>query len=101
MNLFHSFSLMVFLCCAPVFLAAQENKHRSYTQHIEGTDLSFEMSAVPGGIFKMGSPDKEKGRKQDEGPRHAVQVDAFWIGKYEVTWDLFEPFVYKNFELMK
>jgi len=85
----------------PFFLSAQVNKHNSYTQEVNGTDLKFDMIAVPGGVFKMGSPLQEKGRKEDEGPQHAVKLDPFWIGKHEVTWDLFEPFVYKNYELLK
>jgi sulfatase modifying factor 1 len=73
---------------------AQENL-KPYSQIINGTKLSFEMQAVPAGEFKMGS---EKG-KDDEKPVHNVKLDAFWIGKYEVTWDIFEPFLYKDYEL--
>lgn len=72
--------------------------HMSYTQDITGTSLKFDMVAIPGGEFKMGSPANEKGRLPDEGPQHPVKVDPFWMGKYEVTWDIFEPFVYKHFE---
>ncbi|MGJ1316655.1 hypothetical protein, partial [Sphingobacterium multivorum] len=24
-----------------------------------------------------------------------MKLDPFWMGQYEVTWDLFEPFLYK------
>ncbi len=40
---------------------------------------------VPKGCFKMGSPVDEDGHDTDEGPVHEVCVDAFWMGKYEVT----------------
>ncbi len=40
---------------------------------------------IPGGTFDMGSPDGEKGRQNDEGPVHRVDVDGFWMGKTEVT----------------
>ncbi len=33
----------------------------------------------------MGSPTRERGRGDDEGPVHKVCVDGFWMGKYEVT----------------
>jgi formylglycine-generating enzyme required for sulfatase activity len=33
----------------------------------------------------MGSPQKEEGRCQDEGPVHEVCVDGFWMGRHEVT----------------
>ena len=40
---------------------------------------------VPEGSFDMGSPQSESGRVGDEGPVHRVDVDGFWMGKYEVT----------------
>jgi formylglycine-generating enzyme required for sulfatase activity len=50
-----------------------------------------EMVRIPAGSFLMGSPADEAGRYNDEGPQHRVQVLAFSIGKYAVTfeeWDL-------------
>lgn len=52
----------------------------------------FEMVWVPGGEFEMGSPDSEPGREPNEGPRHKVQVDGFWMAKCETTWDEFDAF---------
>ncbi|WP_421904140.1 formylglycine-generating enzyme family protein [Maridesulfovibrio sp.] len=40
---------------------------------------------IPAGCFMMGTPDSEKGREEDEKPRHEVCVDGFWMGRYEVT----------------
>jgi formylglycine-generating enzyme required for sulfatase activity len=48
------------------------------------------MVPIPGGTFWMGSPEGEKGRGDDEGPRHPVRVRPFWMGKCEVTWDEFD-----------
>lgn len=48
---------------------------------------------VPGGTFQMGSPDNEKGRSAAEGPVHQVQLDGFWLGKFEVTRGQFKKFV--------
>ena len=41
----------------------------------------------------MGSPAQEAGRKDDEGPQLKVQVEPFWIGKYEVTWAEYKQFM--------
>ncbi|RDC56550.1 formylglycine-generating enzyme family protein [Pedobacter chinensis] len=71
-----------------------QNTLKSYTQAINGTKLTFDMQAVPAGKFQMGS----KAGKADEQPAHEVKLDAFWIGKYEVTWDIFEPFLYRDYE---
>lgn len=64
-----------------------------YTQSIPGTDVTIEMVPVPGGTFTMGSPEDEKGRKEDEGPRHKVKVAPFWMGKFEITWKQYDLFV--------
>lgn len=48
------------------------------------------MVRIPAGSFTMGSPDSEPDRDPDEGPQHKVQVAAFELAKYEVTfaqWD--------------
>ena len=44
-------------------------KHKGYAETIPGSKVSFEMVAVPGGTFMMGSPASEAGRGEDEGPQ--------------------------------
>ena len=59
----------------------------SARQKIEdlGNGVSLEMVKIPGGRFLMGSPDKEAGRRNNEGPQHYVDVPEFFMGKYVVT----------------
>ncbi len=61
-----------------------------FTEQIPGTSVDFEMVAVPGGTFTMGSPQEERYRRPDEGPARQVRVSSFWMGRIEVTWDEFE-----------
>lgn len=61
-----------------------------YSEYIPGTSVSFEMIAVPGGDFTIGSPESERYRRSDEGPSRTVAVSPFWMGRIEVTWDEFE-----------
>lgn len=74
--------------------SSAQQKPESYKQTLEGTKLSFDMVGLPGGEFTMGST---RGNP-DEKPVHKVKVDPFWIGAYEVTWDIYEPFLYKDYE---
>lgn len=74
-----------------------------YTTKVPGTDVSFEMIPIPGGTFMMGSPADEAGRADDEGPQVEIVVDPFWMGKHEVTWGEYKPFmrldkVFKEFD---
>ncbi len=61
-----------------------------YTEFMPGTTVSFDMVAIPGGTFEMGSPQSEPYRREDEGPVHTVTVSPFWMGRVEVTWEEFE-----------
>lgn len=90
---------LAILASAPLAAVAQQSSINSYKQEIKGTNLSFEMVAIPGGEFKIGSPPNEPGRNKDEGPQQLVKISPFWMSKYEVSWDLFEPFVYKDYEV--
>jgi formylglycine-generating enzyme required for sulfatase activity len=84
-------------------LASQTEKTeadmKAYTNTIPGTDLDYEMVAIPGGEFIMGSPATEKLRAADEGPQQRVKVSPFWMGKYEVRWQEYILFVYAEEEL--
>jgi formylglycine-generating enzyme required for sulfatase activity len=70
--------------------------HKNYTEKITDADVSFDMVAVPGGTYLMGSPKDEKDRKDDEGPQHPVKVRPFWMGKCEVHWDMYDPWWREN-----
>ena len=74
-----------------------------YTATIPGTDIQFEMIPVPGGTFKMGSPEDEADRGDDEGPQVQVTVDPMWVAKTEVTWEQYKEYmrmytIFKDFE---
>jgi formylglycine-generating enzyme required for sulfatase activity len=68
------------------------NEFKNFTEMIPGTQVSFEMIALPGGEFKMGSPDNEPLRDTDEGPVRSVTLSKFWMAKVEVTWDEYLAF---------
>lgn len=77
-----------------------------YTVTVPGAEATFEMIPIPGGKFMMGSPNSEKGRRSDEGPQVEIVVEPFWMGKYEVTWAEYKPFmrldrVFKEFKRRK
>ena len=74
-----------------------------YKLQVAGTELEFEMVPVPGGTVTIGSPDSEAGRQVSEGPTYELQLEPFWIGKYEVTWQEYKTFMrtydaFKSFE---
>ncbi len=74
------------------------DRFEAYTRKIPGTSIAFDMVPVPGGKFMMGSPAGEEFHQEDEGPQVEVTVDSFWMGKYEITWDMYEVFVFQELE---
>lgn len=87
-----------FLVLSGTMVVAQNKDHKNYIQDIKGTSLSFSMQAIPGGTFEMGSNSVDH---PDEQPVHQVKINPFWMGTYEVTWDIYEPFLYKDYEMSK
>ena len=81
------------LCCVSPSNIEQHPSFKPYFGTVPESSIRFEMLPIPAGNALIGSPVSEKGRKADEGPQHTVAIDAFWMGRYEVTWDEFEKFV--------
>jgi formylglycine-generating enzyme required for sulfatase activity len=75
--------------------ATTEAEMKQYLEKIPGTELTFRMIPIKGGTFKMGSPDSEEGRNEDEGPQIEVEVQPFWMEEHETTWLEFEQFALK------
>jgi len=49
-------------------------------------EVRFAWRWIPPGRFPMGSPEREKGRYNDEGPQHEVVISrGFWLGETPVT----------------
>src|SRR6056300_1576488 len=77
-----------------LFLSAQ-NKIK---ETLPGTSQSLDLVYIKGGTFTMGSPKSEAGHFGDEGPSHEVTVEDFWMGQYEITWDLYNLFVSREID---
>lgn len=94
-----SLSLLFFTIHLPVQFSARPatgDVFASYAQKIPGSEVTIRMVPVPGGVFRMGSPEGEPGRGADEGPQRQVKVDSFWMSAFEVTWDQYELFFNDN-----
>ena len=72
----------------PAVVAAHEN----FTETIPNTTISFNMKAIPGGTFMIGSPENEPMRKTDEGPQKEIKISPFFMAEVEVPWSAFLAF---------
>ena len=72
--------------------ATKVTEFNNYTERIPKSPISFNMVAIPGGIFKLGSPVDEPFRKEDEGPAREVELSPFFMAEIEVSWDEYLAF---------
>ncbi len=71
---------------------ATVTEFKDFTETIPNTTVSFDMKAIPGGKFKIGSPENEPMRKPDEGPQKEVKISSFFMAEIEVSWDVYLAF---------
>ena len=73
--------------------AESTGKMSDYRAVVPLSKAPYHMVAIAGGKFLMGSPADEPHRTEAEGPQVQVTIAPFWMGKYEVSWDEYEPFM--------
>ncbi len=79
---------------APTSATAPQPQHGDTKTIDLGGGVTLEMIYIKGGTFEMGLPDAQKERStRHEGPVHTVDLDGFWMGKYEVTIDQYRAFL--------
>ena len=97
MNYTHKCFLIILLFLSTIAISnAQEFK--DYTQTIEDKKIDLELVAIKGGTFLMGSNENDTSRPKSEKPQHKVELDDFWIGKHEITWEQYDAFVFEKFD---
>ncbi|MEH2467394.1 caspase, EACC1-associated type [Nostoc sp.] len=72
------------------------NKQAKFFKENLGNGITLDMVEILAGSFKMGSPRGEKDRSKSEEPQHAVNVPAFFIGKFEVTQEQYQQIMGSN-----
>ena len=88
-----SFSLTWILITLFMGTSVGMAQYENYQEQVPGSNAILPMVYIEAGTFKMGSPKSEKGHFGDEGPQHNASIDGFWMGQFEITWDLYNLFV--------
>ncbi|WP_242156749.1 formylglycine-generating enzyme family protein [Aestuariivivens sediminis] len=94
MKLIYYFKLGVILLFGLKTNSVYPQSFKAYSQLVDGASISIDMVPITGGHFTMGND----AGNADEQPGHDVVVDDFYIGKYEITWEQYDAFVYANFD---
>lgn len=64
-----------------------------YSMQIPGTDVSFEMVPIPGGLATIGGDPRSPNQRTDESPQVQVMIEPLWVGKCEITQAEFQQFL--------
>ena len=72
--------------------ATHVDRFINFREKIPGSPVAFDMVAIPGGSFTLGSSPDNPYAKPDEQPQRTVEISPFWMGKYEVTWDEYQVY---------
>lgn len=89
---------LMLLCFLVLSFFNISNAQQTFEQTIPGTSVTILMTEIPAGSFLMGSPEKEKSRKSNEGGQKQVTLDAFAIGTYEISYEQYILFQDPNSE---
>lgn len=73
-----------------VFKDSSGDDFSSYSKEIPGSKVEYSMVPIKGGSFQRNEDDFDS-----TGPKKEISVNDFWMGKYEVTWDEYEQFLYR------
>lgn len=88
------------LCTLTAFAQDSEKTQSNYTPNVRtftANGVSFQMVEVQGGTFYMGATSEQgSDAESDEQPVHQVTLSSYYIGKYEVTQDLWQAVMGTN-----
>jgi formylglycine-generating enzyme required for sulfatase activity len=93
-----SFSLTWILITLFIGTGVGVAQYENYQEQVPGSNTMVPMVYIEAGTFKMGSPKFEKGHFGDEGPQHTASIDGFWMGQFEITWDLYNLFISREID---
>lgn len=83
---YSNFPIGIYVALSIISLAFSEEQEKSPPRRIITNSLGMKLAWVEPGEFIMGSGDEEKGREDDESPKHKVTLTkGFYLGTTEVT----------------
>ena len=76
-----------------VSIIVPQQEFEAYTDQIPNSNITFDMVAIPGGSYTLGSSPNDKNAKADEMPNKVIQVESFWMGAMEVSFEEFDIYI--------
>ncbi|BAY83277.1 serine/threonine protein kinase [Calothrix parasitica NIES-267] len=71
-----------------------------FTENL-GNGVTLEMVSIPGGSFIMGAPENEEKSRDNERPQHKVNIQPFFMGRFQVTQEQYQVIMGENQNLSR
>jgi formylglycine-generating enzyme required for sulfatase activity len=84
--------LSILWISAVIFSVNAQDGFTKYVDKIPGSDVSFKMVPITGGIFLIGAVAKDKKAKPDELPNKSIMVEDFWMSAFELSHEEYDVF---------
>ncbi len=84
--------ILILIFCFAISPALYSQKLEAYDQKIPGSDAIIKMAAIPGGSLIHESHPSKMAKGGNEPRKTEVELNAFWIGAYEITYDQYDIF---------
>ena len=68
----------------------------NYEETVLGDQKIIKMRAIASGNYAMGSMDGGFQNKGVQSPQYEVYVDAFWMSEKEISWEIYQEFLYRE-----
>ncbi len=85
-------ALLFFVVCHFCLQQGHSQDFNPYDQNVPGSAYNIKMVPVQAGSFTMGAVAADKAKKPDELPNRKLNIEAFWMGAFEITHDIFDVF---------
>jgi formylglycine-generating enzyme required for sulfatase activity len=80
----------------PIHRSISSPSFTNYSETIPGSTVTLEMVAIAGGEILLGSPEGQVGRGTNDVALQKVTGPSFWMGKFEIEWQQFYPWVFAD-----
>ena len=79
-----------------IYLSVVNTHLENYEETVLGDQKTIKMRAIAPGNYTMGSMGEGFQNKGVQNPQHEVYVDAFWMSEKEISWEIYQEFLYRE-----
>ena len=92
----YKLTLSLFFLLMMIHPSVVNTRLENYEETVLGDQKLIKMRAIAPGSYAMGSMGEGLQNKGVQSPQHEVYVDAFWMSEKEISWEIYQEFLYRE-----